>query len=85
MRNPHNYLIRLTPKGEIGPWRCQMCNAEGLLEELRAVDCKFEYPPCKWCGQTPECAEDCVGIGLALSSPDVLVIGDADDSNDPNP
>ncbi len=76
--NPHNLLDRLAPVGEIGPWRCRMCGAEGLLEELDTTACGYEYPPCKWCGQTPLCAEDCVGIGLALSSPGIQVISDGD-------
>lgn len=39
MANPHNYLTRLAPKGEIGPWRCENCGVEGPLEELRAETC----------------------------------------------
>ena len=38
--------------------------------------CVYEYPPCGWCGQTPECAKDCMGIGLALSDPSVHIAGE---------
>lgn len=56
-------------------WRCNCCGDVGTLDELRARACAYDYPPCKWCGMTPECALDCKGILEALSTPGVAVIG----------
>ena len=71
--NPHNMLVRVgeTP---VDRWRCHYCEATGTYEELRAVACTHVYPPCSYCGQTPECASDCPGIAMALATPGVLVV-----------
>lgn len=75
--NPHNRMVRL---GEplLDRWECAYCHATGTYDELRAIACAYEYPPCPHCGQTPECALDCSGIAAALSSPDVHVAGRID-------
>ncbi len=75
--NPHNWLSRLG-KPPLDRWECRYCHAIGTYDELRAVACAYEYPPCPHCGQTPECALDCPGIAAALSSPDVHVAGTID-------
>lgn len=50
------------------------------MDEVEAVECSYNYPPCHYCGQTPECATDCPGIALALSGKltphvDVHIVG----------
>jgi len=72
--NPHNWLTALSPPHTPNRrWRCEYCQLEGLYDELREVAC---YPPCEYCGQTPECAIDCHGIAEALGRPDVhLIVG----------
>ena len=39
------------------------------------IGCTERNPPCEWCGESPLCAPDCVGIRMALSDPEVHVIG----------
>ncbi len=82
--NPHMHLEALDPPREHPPrrWRCVPCGAVGTLDELNAIECTFEYPPCKDCGQTPECAPDCSGIAKALSDPSVHIAGMADTKGD---
>ena len=48
-------------------WKCNYCHMEGTYDALQAQPCAYVYPPCPYCGQTPECALDCEGIALALS------------------
>ncbi len=66
----HMWLTRI---GEL--WRCNYCGATGPLDDLQGKPCPYDHPPCKYCGQTPECALDCPGITAALARPDVYVIG----------
>jgi hypothetical protein len=75
--NPHNSLIAIDPPRAQPPrrWRCGYCGLEGLLEEVRAVACTYVYPPCEYCGQTPECAPDCKGIAAVLSDGGVYIAG----------
>lgn len=65
--NPHNSLKK-TYKG-LDHWKCKYCGMEGTYAELNAVECPYEYPPCKYCGETPLCAPDCKGIVMALTDP----------------
>lgn len=71
--NPHNWLTRL---GEppLDRWECQYCHAAGTFAELVASECSYEYPPCPYCGETPQCASNCPGILIGLTSPGVHVI-----------
>lgn len=64
---PGNYDYRL--------WSCNYCGETGRLEEVRGRPCKYVYPPCPHCGQTPECALDCPGIVAALAGGRVHVAG----------
>ena len=68
-KNPHNSLIAIDPPRKHPPrrWRCDYCGVVGTLDEVNKVECSYEYPPCEYCGQTPECAPDCKGVALALS------------------
>lgn len=79
-KNPHNHLTALDPPRESPPrrWRCRYCGAEGLMDDLLAIACTHVYPPCSYCGQTPECASDCRGIAEALSMPGIQLIDDND-------
>lgn len=56
-------------------WRCDYCGMIDTFDNLRAVPCTYVYPPCKVCGQTPECAPDCAGVLAILGAPGVHVIG----------
>lgn len=56
-------------------WRCRYCGIEGLMDNVRAVECSYVYPPCPYCGQSPECAIDCEGIAKALAGEDVYIAG----------
>ena len=81
--NPHNWLSRIgAPPTD--HWECQYCHARGSYDELEALPCTYQYPPCQACGQTPLCAPDCRGIVQALESPDIDVISDYEDPS-PNP
>jgi len=89
--NPHNSLVALDPPRKHPPrrWRCSYCGIEGTLEEVNAVECSYEYPPCEYCGQTPECAIDCPGISMALSGEltpevDVHIAGAVDPDGEEN-
>lgn len=75
--NPHGILKAIDPPRDHPPrrFRCHYCEAVGLYDELQAVACTYVYPPCEFCGQTPECAADCAGIAAILGSPDVHVVG----------
>lgn len=75
MPTNHGLLDRINPKGQKGVWRCRYCGDEGTIEQLEGT-CTYDYPACQWCGQTPECAEDCVGIRLAFSDPDIHIAGE---------
>lgn len=82
--NPHNYLEALDPPRKHPPrrWKCYWCHAEGTYEELQAIECTYEYPPCEVCGQTPECAPDCAGMAAALSNPRIHIAGSLDTKGD---
>lgn len=80
--NPHCWITSLDPprfgtrpSGEPERrWKCNYCPAEGTMDELSRVACTHVYPPCEYCGQTPECARDCDGIARALGGDDVHVV-----------
>jgi len=72
--NPHNHLRRTKPKPQDW-WECQYCKENGTLTHLSEVECSYEYPPCDYCGQTPECARDCRGVIEALSDPNIYIAG----------
>lgn len=79
--NPHNILIALDPPGEASRrrWRCDCCKIEGLMDEVQAIECAFVYPPCKHCGLSGECAQDCPGmmalLGSLAANPKVYIAG----------
>lgn len=75
--NPHNYLKAIDPPRSHPPrrWRCHYCGFTGLYEEALAVACTYVYPPCEFCGQTPECSADCPGIAAILGAPGIHVVG----------
>ena len=73
--NPHNSLMRL----EMPPldfWECRYCKKQGSYDELQKIACDYKYPACKYCGETPLCAEDCEGIAKALASANVYLINE---------
>ncbi len=74
---PHLRARPLDPKGSPRRWQCVDCDAIGESYALLAMlDCTAPPPPpCAWCGQTPICAEDCMGIAVALAQPGVEVVG----------
>jgi len=74
--NPHNYLKKIDWEKLI--WKCQYCGVIGTIEELDKIECSYQYPPCRWCGQTPICASDCIGIRIALSDPRIYIAGNKD-------
>ena len=74
--NPHMSLRPVDPPGENRRWRCTYCGDVGLLDELRSRACTYVYPPCRYCGQTPECALDCPGIVAAFSAKGAKVVGE---------
>ena len=60
-----------------GRYKCLYCGLEGdYNRELTKVSCTERKSPCPWCGGTPLCKPDCVGIRMLLSDPKVYVIGD---------
>ncbi len=40
------------------------------------ISCTERKQPCQWCGESPLCAPNCVGIRMILSDPEVYVTGD---------
>jgi hypothetical protein len=75
--NPHNRRRGIDPPGqENRRWLCVYCGQSGLWDELEALECTFVYPPCEYCGLTPECAPDCKGIMAILGSKNVHVVTD---------
>jgi hypothetical protein len=71
--NPHMWMTAVDPPGAVGRrWECQYCKAVGRLSYLQTKECTFTYPPCKVCGQTPECAKDCGGVKGALAAVVIL-------------
>lgn len=69
-------IVPVDPSGSTTRrWRCNCCGKADALDNLRKTDCSYVHPPCKYCGQTPECAADCAGIMTILASPDVHVVG----------
>lgn len=75
-KNPHVWLSAIDPPREAPPrrWRCRYCGLTGTYDEVRAVACSHVYPPCKTCGQAPECAPNCLGVLDALGLPGVVVL-----------
>jgi len=75
---PHLTMLPIDPKGTEGRrWQCTACKAEGRFNSLNATDCAAPPPPpCEWCGQTPYCDLNCMGIKVLLASPDVHVVGE---------
>ncbi len=58
-----------------GRYKCRHCGIEGEYNKINKTSCTERPKPCKWCGQTPLCAPDCVGIRMILSDPKVYVTG----------
>lgn len=79
------WLNAVSPPGAANrSWRCRYCGAAGTWEELAEKPCTHVYPPCKTCGQTPECAADCPAVLEALGRPDVHVAGMIDPKAEKN-
>ena len=57
-------------------WVCEYCHYIGTLEQLNDIGCTEHKKPCKWCGQTPLCAPECIGMRMLLSDDKVYVAGD---------
>ncbi len=84
---PHLSVEATGPEGE-RVWRCTRCGSEGDdIDEMmnEPARCSVPVDPCKWCGQAPLCAPDCVGMAMILSgvnpetmADDVYVIGQDD-------
>lgn len=77
-KSPHMWFTALDPPRpdyQSRRWQCQYCGAADTLEKLRAIACTYVYPPCKTCGQTPECAPNCKTVLGALTQPGVAVVG----------
>jgi hypothetical protein len=77
MKNPHMMLVAIDPprKHPARRWRCGFCHVSGLYDDVRAIECSYVYPPCEYCGGTPECTLDCPGIAKALAGEDVYIAG----------
>ena len=74
----HMSCVALDPPGAPNRrWRCSYCKAQGFYDEMmgpkRTIACTHVYPPCKTCGQTPECAPDCAAILGVLNNPPARV------------
>jgi hypothetical protein len=66
----HRQATALDPPGpKPRRWQCAECKVIAVgYNALAAIPCTApDPPPCDWCGQTPECARDCVGVAMALS------------------
>ena len=80
-KNPHMSLSPLRPLIDgVRHWRCDYCGDHGPLADLQQRECGHVYPPCRYCGQAPECALDCPGIVAALSGKGVHVVGELPDA-----
>jgi hypothetical protein len=69
--NPHLMLIALDPPRKNPPrrWRCNDCGDTGLYDDVHDRACTAPPPPpCEWCGQTPLCARDCMGMAVLLGA-----------------
>ena len=81
-KNPHMSITAISNREDLSStpsrrlWRCDYCGVEGLMDDVRAQACTYVYPPCTYCGQTPECAVDCRGVLDALGRSNVHVIGE---------
>lgn len=71
--NPHSHLRRVG-KPPFNRWQCQDCGNIGTFKYFQTEECSNLKEICKYCGERPECARDCLGIFLALSAPDTQVI-----------
>ena len=65
---PHLTIKNLS-QGNQGRWQCKNClMISGRFEDFEEVECSAKTPePCIYCGDTPICALDCLGIAAALS------------------
>lgn len=79
---PHMILF---PDEERQGYECEYCHhlipwgepdKDGLVLCEDNVGCTERHTPCKWCGEEPLCAPDCVGIRMLLSEPKIYLIGD---------
>jgi hypothetical protein len=74
--NPHNRLVALDTKlNAATKWRCTYCGFEGTYDECLESPCMHVYPPCDYCGQTPECAEDCSRIQAIVNDENIRFVG----------
>lgn len=75
---PYPHLSMTKTQGNT--WKCRYCGEENPdCNALCQTSCAERPEPCKWCGESPLCAPDCMGIALALSAPEVFVIGESAD------
>lgn len=71
-KNPHLTWINIS-RGII--WRCKDCQMLATFDAIKNTACPIIPPPCLWCGHTPICAWDCMGIELILGDPQIHVAG----------
>lgn len=85
---PHLWRVKDT---KTSGFRCKFCgyitlygepDKDGMVSPINNVGCTERPEPCEWCGGTPECEPDCVGMRMALSEPNIHVIGNPFPDND---
>lgn len=76
--HPHMCLSKVSKKSP-QLWGCPYCWAVGTFEEVGIFPCTEVVPPCKYCGETPECSPSCPGmadlLGSLARSDDVYIAG----------
>ena len=72
-KHRHMFLVRQGKK-----WKCMDCKQEGDLGSMSELNCEHKLPPCKTCGQTPECAPNCKAVLLAIHEEGNYVAGEDD-------
>ena len=87
---PH---LTLLPNKLRKGWVCKYCghfipfgkpDKDGMVSCDDGIGCTERPKPCKWCGESPLCAPDCVGMRMALSDDKLYVIGDTPYDKDSN-
>lgn len=71
VEEPHASLENLWD----GTWECAYCHLVNTWDRINGIPCLYTYPPCRHCGLTPICANDCCGIIDLLIRPDIYLAG----------
>lgn len=77
---PHLWLTRVPNEeghaDEKRRWGCTYCRVIRVdVNDFNKFGCTERKESCKWCGEKPLCAPDCLGVRMALSEGATEIVG----------